>query len=188
MVLMNHTTEEADVLEVLGWLGRATIPRPLEEVSPAPAREREPGVRLRWISEAEIDARAVRAVPLFRTLTEEQAGSLASATRRIRVEPGEVLVRQWEGSRDLYVVLDGTARVSDDERVLGEIGPGDVFGEVAALEWGAEFGYARTATVSAVSPMRVMVIPQPALGSLLGEAPEVAEELRRLAQQRLSNP
>jgi hypothetical protein len=40
------------------------------------------------------------------------------------------------------------------ERHLDDIGPGDFFGEIAALDRGASFGYARLATVTATSPMR----------------------------------
>jgi glutamate/tyrosine decarboxylase-like PLP-dependent enzyme len=183
MVPMNHTTRREDVLGVLEWLERAPI---TAEVGPEPpARDRESGVWLPWISAAGIDALAVRAVPLFRTLSGKQAEELAAAIRLSSVEPGEEVIRQWEGSRDLFVVMDGTAEVTDSGAVLRELGPGDVFGEVAALEWGAEFGYARTATVTALSPMRVLQIPQDALRTLLPAAPEVAEELHRLAQRRL---
>ena len=87
---------------------------------------------------------------------------------------------------DLFVVLDGSAQVFVETRVVRELGPGDVFGEVAALEWGLEFGYARTATVSAISPMRVLVVPRDALQKLLPEAPMLGDELRRLSQHHLA--
>jgi glutamate/tyrosine decarboxylase-like PLP-dependent enzyme len=186
IVPMNHATEPDDVLKVLTWFEEAEVPElPVDQ--PLRPREREAGVWLSWLAGAEIDARAIRAVPLFGSLTDRQAASLASVVRRMSVETGSNVVQQWEDSRDLYVILDGTASVSDGERMLGELGPGDVFGEVAAVEWGMEFGYVRTATVSAVSPLRVLVIPAEALRELLAEASEVADELGRLAQRRLSS-
>ena len=184
---MNHTTEASDVLEVLDWLEHAPIPEPPSDApAPTAALDREPGVWLPWVADAVIDAQTVQAIPLFRTLGHDLASELARAIRGISIEAGHEVLHQWEGSRDLYVVLDGAAQVKDQDRVLGELGPGDVFGEVAALEWGAEFGYARTATFTALSPMRVLIVPQPALSAVLREAPDVADELRQLAQRRIS--
>ena len=187
LVPMNHTTDPVDVLEVLEWLEQAPIPEPkVDAVPPAPLPEREPGVWVPWMAESETDVQTVRAIPLFGSLTDVQAQTLAEGARLVSVEPGQEVVRQWEGSRDLFVVLDGSAQVSVETSVVRELGPGDVFGEVAALEWGLEFGYARTATVSAISPMRVLVVPRYALHKLLPEAPMLGDELRRLSQEHLA--
>jgi aromatic-L-amino-acid/L-tryptophan decarboxylase len=188
MVPMNHATEAADVHEVLAWLEREPIPEPRADAPrPAPSAEREPGVWVSWIADTGIDARTVRAIPLFGSLTDDQARTLASVIRLVSFDSGQEIVRQWEGSRDLFVLLDGTAQVLDNDRQLAELGPGDVFGEVAALEWGLEFGYARTATVSALSPVRVLVVPRDALHELLPSAPTLGDELRRLARERLAD-
>lgn len=99
--------------------------------------------------------------------------------------PGDVVVEQWDGSRELYVVLDGTARVLVDGVPARAIGAGDVFGEIAALEWGAGFGYARTASVVAETALRLVVLPAADVGRLIREAPFVGERLRSLARERL---
>jgi glutamate/tyrosine decarboxylase-like PLP-dependent enzyme len=186
MVPMNHSTEPHDVVEVLDWLERAEIEAPAAGRAPTQPREREAGVWQTWLSDAPIDAAAIRAVPLFGTLTHEQAEELAGNVERVSVGPGEDILRQWEDSRDLYVILDGLATVTDAGRTLIELGPGDVFGEVAALDWGLDYGYARTATVTAASPVRAIVIPRETLRTLLPAAPQLADELGRLAQERLS--
>ena len=38
------------------------------------------------------------------------------------------------------------------------LGPGDFFGELAAIDWGAGFGRTRTATVTATEPTRLLVL------------------------------
>ncbi|MFP5317059.1 MAG: cyclic nucleotide-binding domain-containing protein [Acidimicrobiia bacterium] len=91
------------------------------------------------------------------------------ARPRIRELPaGEVLVRQGERGDDLYLLLDGVLVVDVDGRDLGEIGPGAILGERAALEGGL-----RTATLRAVTPVRVAVVPAEAVD------PDARAELSR---------
>ena len=97
---------------------------------------------------------------------------------------GQVIVEQWDATREFYVVLEGTAVVRTTERHLDDIGPGDFFGEIAALDWGASFGYARLATVTATSPMRLIVLASADLLLLMNELPEVAAQISRAARDR----
>ncbi|MGH2750233.1 MAG: cyclic nucleotide-binding domain-containing protein [Actinomycetota bacterium] len=75
-------------------------------------------------------------------------------TKRRRLRAGEVLFRQGEEGSDLFLVLDGVASVEVDGKLVAEIGPGAVMGERAVLEGGR-----RTATVTAVTPLRGVVVP-----------------------------
>lgn len=73
---------------------------------------------------------------------------------RRRLDEGEVLVEQGETGEDLYLLLDGVLGVEvDGERVV-EMGPGTMLGERAPLERGV-----RTATLRALTPCRVAVVP-----------------------------
>jgi signal-transduction protein with cAMP-binding, CBS, and nucleotidyltransferase domain len=49
-------------------------------------------------------------------------------------------VRQWDPSREFYVLLDGTAGVRTADGNLADLGQGDYFDELAALDWGASYG------------------------------------------------
>jgi hypothetical protein len=69
-----------------------------------------------------------------------------------RLPAGSVLTTQGEPGGEVYLVLDGVVAVDVDGARLAEIGPGAVLGERAALEGGV-----RTATVTAVTPVRVAV-------------------------------
>ena len=63
---------------------------------------------------------------------------------------GQLLAEQGRPGTSLFLVLDGVVSISVDGRSLGELGPGAVLGERAILEGGV-----RTATVTAVTPVRV---------------------------------
>ncbi len=67
---------------------------------------------------------------------------------------GQVLVRQGEPGRDLFLVLDGVVRVDRDGEQLAEYGPGAMLGERAHLEGGI-----RTSTLVAVTACRVASVP-----------------------------
>jgi len=54
------------------------------------------------------------------------------------------------------------------------------------IGWGAGFGYARTASVVAKSPLRLLVLPASALDELLRRARDLDRRLRAAARERLA--
>jgi hypothetical protein len=99
-------------------------------------------------------------------------GATKPAIRRL--DEGEVLAAQGEPGDSLYLLLDGVLRVSVDGVALAEIGPGAVLGERAVLERGT-----RTATLTAVTPIRVAEAPASAIDR--DALAELAEGHRREA-------
>ena len=94
-------------------------------------------------------------------------------------------MRQWDPTRDFCVLLDGEIEVRRDGSLLGRRGPGDFFGEIAALDWGRGYGYARTATVTAVTPVRLLVFPEGTLDTAMALVPTLREAVEGAVAQRL---
>jgi hypothetical protein len=67
-----------------------------------------------------------------------------------RAAAGDVLVRQGDPGREVFLVLDGVVRVDRDGEQLAEYGPGAILGERAHLEGGV-----RTSTLVAATACRV---------------------------------
>ena len=110
---------------------------------------------------------------------------LARAVTRLRKPAQTVLLREGQSPDHLYVVLRGRVnlvRVADGGRdiILSTLGPGDIFGEGAAL--GAVS--ASTTAVTAV-PSEVARIPASALGAHLQRDPQTALRLMKLMSQKL---
>jgi len=91
---------------------------------------------------------------------------LARAARVRHSTPGEVLVRQGERGNEFFIIAEGQAEVSlldrGEEHAVRKLKPGDFFGERALLEGGI-----RTATVRALTPMRLLVFGEAAFWSEL---------------------
>ena len=85
-------------------------------------------------------------------------------------------------------MIEGEAVVSLEGDVVSTVSAGETIGEIAALEWGAGFGYARTATARAATPLRTLVIPAGDVGELVREIPVLGERLRVIARSRLYRP
>jgi CRP-like cAMP-binding protein len=83
------------------------------------------------------------------------------------------------------VIVDGSADVAIDGEHIRELRTGDFFGELAALDWGAGFGYARSATVTATAPLRMLVLAPRDLHDLMRNAPPVARRVQAAARERL---
>jgi CRP/FNR family cyclic AMP-dependent transcriptional regulator len=111
---------------------------------------------------------AVQRVALFGGLSRREAAEVARIGYERSVRAGSELTREGESAEAFYVLLDGTAHVSQNGERLATLGPGDFFGEIGLLGHSA-----RTATVLAGDDVRLLVIPARAFRALLGRLPAV---------------
>ncbi len=183
--VLNHTSGPDDVVRVLDWVESAAValagPRPTQR----PERASETGMRQAWLAGSSLDAEALTAIPLFQTLTVEQSEGLLAVAREQRVEPGEEVLREWEYGKLFYVILEGAVEVRASEHVVATLGPGDFFGENAALDWGAGYGYARTASVVAAARTRLLAVQGAVLDELFRTVPDVERQLQAAIRERI---
>jgi CRP-like cAMP-binding protein len=77
------------------------------------------------------------------------------------------------------LIESGTAEVVHDGNHLADLGPGDFFGEIALL---AE--HRRTATVTATSDLRIVVMHERDFRVMEDEMPDVAAKIRAVMAER----
>lgn len=123
-------------------------------------------------------------IHLFKGLDLDPAPFEARSKWR-RFDPDEVLVDFDELSTDVYFLLSGEVRVlmrtaSGKEVILNEMRPGEVFGELAALD-----GIKRSANVTALTKGEACVMPASVFKELLFTNQPVAERLFCLMASRL---
>ena len=119
-------------------------------------------------------------VPIFSRCDKKQLQQVAAAATEVNVEAGKVLVREGEPGHECFVIVEGSATVSREGSTIATIGAGEVVGELAPLT-----GARRTATVTAQSPMEVLVIGQREFTTLLDEVPGFAVQVLHDIAERL---
>jgi glutamate/tyrosine decarboxylase-like PLP-dependent enzyme len=185
LCVMNHTSGPADVIGALRWFATAPTPTPSTHPDRGELEDRHADVRGGWPQISEFDPATVTAIPLFAELQDRALEVVLRSARKLEVGAGETLVHRWQGTRLFYVIVAGSLEVRIGDERVRELGPGDFFGELAALDWGAGFGYARTATVVATTPSQLLVLSPAALGEVMRRAPAVQHTVRAAASERI---
>ena len=119
----------------------------------------------------------LRQAPLFSALDDEAASALRASMTQTRIRRGEVLFREGDSGDRLFVVSDGKVklgRTSSDgrENLLAILGPGQMFGELSLFDPGP-----RSATVTAVTDVTMLVLSHDEMVRWLSGRPEVARGL-----------
>jgi CRP/FNR family transcriptional regulator, cyclic AMP receptor protein len=118
------------------------------------------------------NAKSLAAVPLFTGFSNKHLKRLATQADELTFEPRESIVEEGMLGETLFVVLTGRGKVSRRGRKVGDVLPGDFFGELSALDGGP-----RSATVSAETPMRVLRLFRHTLQGLLRDEPSLTLKL-----------
>jgi CRP/FNR family transcriptional regulator, cyclic AMP receptor protein len=108
-------------------------------------------------------------VALFRGATDKELAEISKVTTEMAIASGATLVEQGREAREAFVILDGHAEVTVDGNVVATMGPGECVGEIALLDKGP-----RSATVTALEPLKVLVLDPREFSSLLVNVPSIA--------------
>ena len=130
---------------------------------------------------ARLDPDELERIPLFASLTAEQRKAVASLSEVRDEDSGTQLVGEDAPGYALFVILEGTASVTSGDAALAQLTPGDFFGEIALLGEGT-----RTATVTATSPVRLLVMHGSDFRVFERDWPDASELMRRAAAERLA--
>jgi CRP-like cAMP-binding protein len=127
----------------------------------------------------------IRRVPLFSTLTQAQAESVADAVIKRRFKRGECIVEQGKKSNMLAIVLAGRARVlTTDGRgrevILATLSPGDYVGEMSLID-----NQPHSATVRAEIQTDALILGRTEFARCLPENSSMAYAVMKGLVQRL---
>lgn len=129
----------------------------------------------------------VRRVPLFSTLTEEQVNTLLGQVEKRHLARGAVMLRQGEISGELYVMLNGRARVVVEDSqgrqvILARLRSGDCVGEMSIIDQEPH-----SATVIMDLPGDVLVLSSAAFARCIAHNGAMAQAVMVALVQRLRN-
>jgi CRP-like cAMP-binding protein len=124
---------------------------------------------------------ALRRVPLFADLGEDDLQCVADAVNEVEVPAGQLLVQPGAPGSGMFFIAEGTAVVETKHDEV-ELGPGQFFGELALMSEDAT----RTARVQAKTDLRCLALDRASFRTLVAEHPEVAASLLEVALGRLA--
>jgi len=124
----------------------------------------------------------LRRIPLFAECTKAELIEVAITADEREAASGEHLTEQGQRGRDFFILVEGTVAVRRSGRKLADLGPGDWFGEIAILTYKP-----RTATVTATSPVRLLVISDRAFRRVVETMPRIALKVLRNVAERLEH-
>ena len=178
--------------------GRASVPPPLP---PETLYDGKVDTDLMGLSGEELSDRAIEVLaapdpggsanpndrpplPLFADLERDAFIDLVVRMGYRGFKPEEVVSAEGESSDRLYVIVAGkaevTRRTEGEERTLGFLGGGSIFGELSLLT-----GTPPSASVTAVSDIEVFEIRREHLNAVAKSFPSVPQVLASFAQKRM---
>ncbi|HEU6446814.1 MAG TPA: ATP-binding protein [Verrucomicrobiae bacterium] len=125
-------------------------------------------------------------VPLFRGSGKKELQDLKEISVEKRFSAGAEIFREGDPGNGLYVIKDGSVEIvhlvegSDARHVFSQLGPGEIFGEMAVIELRP-----RSATAVAAKDTIVYFLPREEMRMLLQHAPTLSFKMLEAISHRL---
>lgn len=122
----------------------------------------------------------LRRVPLFNDCTDEELQRIAAISRTVETPAGTVVTELGKPGDSFFFIVDGRVSVQTPVGVGDPLRPGDFFGEMSLLD-----GEPRSATVTAMTDLRLLVIDRPQFWKLLNETPDLVRRILTILSRRV---
>lgn len=111
-------------------------------------------------------------VPLFSRCSTRQLDHVLSVADEVTVPAGTTFIREGEIGREMFVVVEGSATVTQAGTEVATLGRGDFVGELSVLR-----NARRNASVTAATGLDLLVVRSNVLEPLLDDIPGLAKAL-----------
>jgi signal transduction histidine kinase len=117
---------------------------------------------------------------VFKGVEKEEISKLEKIFEEVTFQKDEPIVKEGEYGEEIYILRKGNALVTKKEKVLAELHPGDIIGEMSLIE-----GSVRSATVLPTEKTTLIKSKSEKFYKLLCEKPRIAVCLLRTLSNRL---
>jgi CRP-like cAMP-binding protein len=130
---------------------------------------------------------AIAAIPFFSTVSETERNNLVDTAAIHVLNDGEIIIREGDPGRSIFVILDGQVRVftrdhHGKELKLAILGVSQFFGEMSLLS-----GNPRSSSVAAVDNCLLIELSFSSMRNLLQQHPELKGTLLEYYNDRLQD-
>jgi CRP/FNR family cyclic AMP-dependent transcriptional regulator len=122
----------------------------------------------------------LKSVELFSQIPGEELAVVAQKAAEEHRDAGEEIVCEGEPSDALYLVVDGKVQVHRGDRLVGELGERECFGELAILD-----AAPCAATVTASAEVSLLTLTRDDFQEIMAEKPEISLGIVRVLTRRL---
>jgi len=129
---------------------------------------------------ADAQLRHLQRVPLFSGFNEAELRRVAELSRILDVSAGAVITRIGDAGDSFFIIIDGRAAVRTPVGTGSQLGAGDCFGEMSLVD-----GEPRSATIVALTDLRLLVVDRAHFWRLLDETPELIQRILTMLSRRV---
>ncbi len=123
----------------------------------------------------------IQKVPLFSRLSKKGLEEVARIADELDLPSGKKMAKEGDRGREFFVLLEGEADVTKGDSRINKMKKGDFFGEIALVA-----KIPRTATVTATSDVRVLVINERDFAALIKNSPEIGRGVAEALAERIA--
>jgi CRP/FNR family transcriptional regulator, cyclic AMP receptor protein len=123
----------------------------------------------------------IRKVPLFSKLKKKALEDVAHLADELDLPEGKTMAIEGDRGREFFVLLEGQAEVTRGDQRINTMRDGDFFGEIALVTH-----MPRTASVTATTPVRVLVITERDFAALIKRSPDIARGVAEALAERIA--
>ena len=125
---------------------------------------------MRLHKDAKVDL--ISRVPLFARCSKKELRLIANLADQVEWPEGKTVIKEGRTGSEFFILIDGTASVSQDGGKVRDLGAGDWVGEIALVA-----NVPRTATVVTLSPVRALVLTRGGFSQLIEDSPSIAAKV-----------
>ena len=122
----------------------------------------------------------LKGVPLFAKCSKAELRRIAMLADEVEFGENRTVIREGSRGREFFVVVEGVLRVTRNGRKVSDLGAGDFVGELALVA-----DVPRTATVTASTPVHLLVLTPRGFRELLNNSPAIAAKVLESLGERL---
>jgi CRP-like cAMP-binding protein len=119
-------------------------------------------------------------VPLFSGCTDEELRRIAHISKIVEVPVETVLTEMGAPGDSFFFIIDGRVSVQTQVGSGDPLRPGDFFGEMSLLD-----GEPRSATITATTDVRLLIVEHSHFWRLLGETPDLVRRILIVLSRRV---
>jgi CRP-like cAMP-binding protein len=119
-------------------------------------------------------------VEMLHSLSPSEVQAIIPLLKPLSVEPGTILCQEGAPGDAMFMIVNGEADILKGPQLIAQLGPGEMFGEMALLT-----GEERSASVIARTPMQLYELDKADFDGMLTRSPHLASGLSRILARRL---